>query len=111
MDVQQFQKACRRFQIRRRIMVSRDDDDILNALALMQLLQKIIVLPRGLVGRRMAIENIAGDNQRVDVFPLDGLDNMVQKRGGFVDASPPLHLGAKMPVGCVKEQHFSMINE
>ena len=92
-------------------MVSRDDDDILNAFALMQLLQKIIVLPRGLVGWRMAVENIAGDNQRVDVFPLDGFDNMAQERGGFVDASPPFHFRAKMPVGCVKEQHFSMINE
>ena len=87
-------------------MVPRDDDDILNAFALMEFHEKIVVLPCGLVGRSMAVENIARNKQRVDILMPDYADEMAQKCGGVVGASPPFHLRAKMPVGCVEEQHL-----
>ena len=101
-DVEDLEQFARRVQEGRRIVVAADDDDMAAGRG-GQPAQEAVVQLLGRVAGRDGVEDVAGDEQRVDLPLPDRLLQPVQERLRLVMAFSAVEVPSDVPVGRVKE--------
>jgi len=68
-------------------------------------LEKPVELPHRTLRRRRPVEDIAGDDQRIDAIRLHRLDDLVEHRCVILLQGDPVELTTEMQVGGVQQLH------
>ena len=101
-DVQRAQDVARGVEEGGRVVVARGDDDVA-AVSGGDATEELVILRLAAWRRRGGVEDVAGNDERVDVFGVQGGGKPVKEGGKFVMATAAVEVAAEVDVGGVQE--------
>ena len=101
-DVERAQDVARGVEEGGRVVVARGDDDVA-AVSGGDATEELVILRLAARRRRGGVEDVAGDDERVDVFGVQGSGKPVEEGGKFVMATAAVKMAAEVDVGGVQE--------
>ena len=101
-DVERAQDVARGVEEGGRVVVTGGDDDVTTGTG-GDAAKELVILRLAARRRRGGVEDVAGDDERVDVFGVQGGGEPVEEGGKFVMAAATVEVAAEVQVGGVEE--------
>ena len=105
-DVERAQDVARRVEEGGRVVVAGGDDDVAT-MSGGDAAEELVILRLALCWRGAAVEDVAGDDERVDAFGVKGGGEPVEEGGEFVMTAATVEVAAEVNVGGVQDFHGS----